>query len=75
MPKASEAYPPVSYCNLNISHCDTTEKADRFVVNVYNSLATNIDKYIRVPVVKHVSAYYHVLDPNGSHKIIYIFKL
>ncbi len=66
MPKTSEAYPPVSYCNLNISHCDTTEKADRFVVNVYNSLATNIDKYIRVPVAE-IAATYQVLDPNGKH--------
>ena len=64
MAKISDPYPTSSYCNLNISQCDATEKANRFVINVYNSLASNIDKYIRVPVVKHASAY-QVLDPNG----------
>ena len=65
MERTIHPYPPIFYCNLNISQCDATEKADRFVVNIYNSLATNINKYVRVPVVKQASAYYQVLDPNG----------
>ena len=62
----------ISYCQLNISQCNATENNDKFVVNVYNSLARNVDKYIRVPVIS--SGYnYQVLDPAGSLQLISVF--
>lgn len=53
----------VSYCNLNMSQCDVTEKSERLVMNVYNSLAISFDKYVRVPVLNRA---YRVFDPSGS---------
>jgi len=47
-----------------MSQCDVTEGKNRFVVNVYNSLAWNMSKYIRVPVVKF-PADYQVLNFDG----------
>ena len=58
--------PPVSYCQLNMSQCDASENNDQFVVNVYNSLARNINKYIRVPITNRILSY-KVLDPQGNH--------
>lgn len=56
--------PAVSYCQLNISQCQATEMNNRFVVNVYNNLARNIDKYVRIPIVS--SNNYEVLDNQGK---------
>ena len=67
----SNTLPPVSYCNLNISQCETSEKADRFVVNVYNSLSSYINQYVRVPIAKRESNY-QVLDPNGTQIYFYL---
>ena len=60
-----QSLPAVSYCQLNMSQCDATENNDQFVVNVYNSMAKNVDKYVRVPVtIKNLS--YKILDAQGK---------
>lgn len=41
-----------------------TEKSERFVVNVYNSLSRNIDRYIRVPMPDQ-STSHQVFDSKG----------
>lgn len=75
LPAGAEPLPQVFSCNLNASQCDSTEKNPQFVINVYNSLSREIDKYIRVPVP--AGSDYQVLDPDGmmiAGKSIYIFK-
>lgn len=61
--KGSEVLPEVTYCQLNISQCDATEKSATFVVNIYNPLSRNVDKYVRIPVLS--GKIYQVLDPDG----------
>ena len=56
--------PPIYTCQLNMSQCEVTEQNDRFVVNVYNSLARNGTKYVRVPVKDGTAL--EVLDPRGK---------
>jgi lysosomal alpha-mannosidase len=55
----------VSYCQLNVSQCDPTEKNNRFVVNIYNSMAHSIDKYVRVPIASGTT--FQVRDPQGTY--------
>jgi lysosomal alpha-mannosidase len=55
--------PDVKFCQLNVSQCDVSETSGRFVVNIYNSLARHVDKYVRIPVAGGDS--YQVLDPDG----------
>ena len=62
----SQPLPKVSYCQLNVSQCNPTEKNNRFVVNIYNSMARSVDKYVRVPVASGTT--FQVLDPKGIHK-------
>ena len=61
---------PVSYCQLNISQCDVTDKkGSRFVVNIYNPLGQYLNKYIRVPVSRDQDEMLYnirVLDSNGT---------
>lgn len=64
--KGPEALPEVTYCQLNISQCDVTEKSNTFVVNVYNALSRSVDKYVRVPV--QAGQAYQVLDPDGNNR-------
>jgi len=45
-----------------MSECDVTENSERVVVNVYNSLASSVNKYVRVPVLNQA---YSVFDPTG----------
>ncbi len=52
----------MSYCNLNMSQCDVTEKSDQVVVNVYNSQANFVNRYVRVPVLNQA---YRVYNPAG----------
>ena len=61
----STSLPAVSYCQLNMSQCDASENNNQFVVNVYNSLARNIDKYVRVPITNRILSF-KVLDPKGK---------
>ena len=60
-----QSLPAVSYCQLNMSQCDATENNDQFVVNVYNSLTRNADKYVRVPVTNQIPNY-QILDAQGK---------
>lgn len=60
----------VSYCHFNVSQCDVTENSKRVIINVYNSLAKYINKFVRVPVLKKI---YRLFDPSGL-VIIYIKK-
>ena len=60
-----QSLPAVSYCQLNMSQCDATENNDQFVVNVYNSMARNVDKYVRVPVTNRIPNY-QILDAQGK---------
>ena len=60
-----QSLPAVSYCQLNMSQCDATENNDQFVVNVYNSMARNADKYVRVPVTNQIPNY-QILDAQGK---------
>merc|ERR550534_2020659 len=53
----------LAHCQLNISQCAVSESNDQFVINIYNSLSKNVDKYVRVPVKD--GAEYEVLDPDG----------
>ncbi len=62
----NQVLPKVSYCQLNVSQCDPSEKNNRFVVNIYNSMARSIDKYVRVPVASETA--FQFLDPQGIHK-------
>ena len=50
LPKTSKYDLEVSFCQLNMSQCNVTENADRFIVNVYNPVPRTVDKYVRVPV-------------------------
>jgi lysosomal alpha-mannosidase len=72
----NQVLPKVSYCQLNVSQCDPTEKNNRFVVNIYNSMARSVDKYVRVPVASKTA--FQVLDPQGIHKfklyMVYVFR-
>jgi len=60
----SQSLPEISHCQLNISQCSVSESSNQFVINVYNSLSKNVDKYVRVPVEEGVV--YEVLDPEGK---------
>ncbi|EFX74192.1 hypothetical protein DAPPUDRAFT_324586 [Daphnia pulex] len=60
----NQVLPKVSYCQLNVSQCDPTEKNNRFVVNIYNSMARSVDKYVRVPVAS--GTIFQVHDPQGN---------
>ena len=60
-----QSLPAVSYCQLNMSQCDATENNDQFVVNVYNSMARNADKYVRVPVTNQIPNY-QIFDAQGK---------
>ena len=62
LPKANETFSQLSYCSLNMSQCDVTEKSEKFIVNVYNSIASFTNKYVRVPVTNRT---YQVMDPAG----------
>ncbi|XP_032794592.1 lysosomal alpha-mannosidase [Daphnia magna] len=64
LPFRGQALPDVKYCQLNVSQCDVSENSNRFIVNIYNSLASNVDKYVRIPVANGAS--YQVLDPDGN---------
>ena len=61
----SQELPKVSYCQLNVSQCSISETNDRFVVNVYNSVARNVDKYIRIPITSVTN--FQVLDTQGDY--------
>lgn len=61
----AQTIPQITYCKLNLSQCETTEQNNRFVVNVYNSLTRNIDKYVRIPITNQEAAF-QVLDPLGK---------
>ena len=63
LPIAGQSLPLITYCQLNISSCAVSERSNQFIVNVYNSLTRNIDKYVRVPVL---AGSYLVLDPQGE---------
>jgi hypothetical protein len=66
LPKEKDiTLPQVSYCRLNLSECEVTEKAGRFVVNVYNSLSRAINKYIRVPIPDK-STSHQIFDSKGK---------
>ena len=68
LPKTSKYDLEVSFCQLNMSQCNVTENADRFIVNVYNPVPRTVDKYVRVPVnINGMLAFYgfQVLDSNG----------
>ena len=68
MPRNSKVDLQVSFCQLNMSQCNVTENADRFIVNVYNPIPRTVDKYVRVPVnINGMLAFYgfEVLDSNG----------
>lgn len=47
---------------LNISSCEVSEQSEKFIVTLYNSLAQEIDEYVRVPVP---DIGYEVYDNNG----------
>ena len=82
LPKTPKVDLNVKFCQLNISQCDVTEKSERFVVNVYNSIAKTVDKYVRFPVIKtEPNLVFQVLDPKGIlnlkllfHLVLLIFK-
>ncbi len=68
LPKTPKVDLNVKFCQLNISQCDVTEKSERFVVNVYNSIAKTVDKYVRVPVIKtEPNLVFQLLDPKGTY--------
>lgn len=60
----NQSLPMVSYCQLNVSQCAPSEAYNRFVVNVYNSMAREVSRYIRVPVASGIS--FKVLDTLGT---------
>ncbi|XP_046648826.1 lysosomal alpha-mannosidase-like isoform X2 [Daphnia pulicaria] len=64
LPILGRPLPDVKFCQLNVSQCDVSETSGRFVVNIYNSLARHVDKYVRIPVAGGDS--YQVLDPKGK---------
>lgn len=64
LPLNGEELPDITFCKLlNTSACDVTENSNRFVVNVYNSLAKSTNRYIRLPVVQGT---YNVYDYNRN---------
>jgi lysosomal alpha-mannosidase len=67
LPILGRPLPDVKSCQLNVSQCDVSETSSRFIVNIYNSLARPIDKYVRIPVASAES--YQVLDPDGMYRI------
>lgn len=64
LPILGRPLPDVKFCQLNVSQCDVSETSSRFIVNIYNSLAKHVDKYVRIPVVASGESY-QVLDPDG----------
>nr|CAH0110923.1 unnamed protein product [Daphnia galeata] len=64
LPILGRPLPDVKFCQLNVSQCDVSETSSRFIVNIYNSLAKHVDKYVRIPVATGES--YQVLDPDGN---------
>ena len=72
LPKTSNVDLQVSFCQLNMSQCNVTENADRFIINVYNPIPRTVDKYVRIPVsINGMQAFYgfEVLDSNGYYNI------
>ena len=68
LPNTSKYDLEVSFCQLNISQCNVTEYADRFIINVYNPVPRTVDKYVRIPVnINGMLAFYgfQVLDSSG----------
>lgn len=59
-----------------MSECEVTEKSERFVVNVYNSLGRTLNKYIRVSVPDK-STSHQVFDSKGTYRRIlyYLFSV
>ncbi|GBN36329.1 Lysosomal alpha-mannosidase [Araneus ventricosus] len=65
LPKTKSTAPLKQYfCNhLNISECPITETNAPIAINIYNPLAWNVTKYIRIPVSGKA---YKVIDYNGN---------
>ena len=59
----SQPLAELAYCQLNISQCAVSESSSKFVINIYNSLSRDVDKYVRVPVIGGID--YAVFDPDG----------
>lgn len=61
---------------LNISSCAISEQNEAFILTLYNSLAQEIDEYIRVPVS---NIGYEVYDNKGIDSVLsyyaYIFPI
>lgn len=65
--KPSAPVMPFNSCLLlNVSQCNVSEKANTFVVTLYNPLSQPVTHHVRLPVTEIA---YSVKDPAGKYTL------